>query len=68
MPCRDPLGLRHPFLLLFRGPVLTDDQHLPSASAGRVQISFSANQSGGSYSRQSNIDMATNEIMPPDTA
>lgn len=55
-------------LLLFRGPVLTDDQHFAfSQRFGRVQISFSANQSGGSYfSRQSNIDMATNEIMPPD--
>jgi alpha-ketoglutarate-dependent 2,4-dichlorophenoxyacetate dioxygenase len=55
-------------LLLFRGPVLTDEQHFAfSQRFGRVQISFSANQSGGSYfSRQSNIDTATNAIMPAD--
>lgn len=55
-------------LLLFRGPVLTDEQHFAfSERFGRVQKSFSANQSGGTYfSRQSNIDVATNELMPAD--
>jgi len=56
-------------LLLFRGPVLTDEQHFAfSEQFGRVQISFSANQSGGTYfSRQSNVNAATNAIMPPDS-
>jgi alpha-ketoglutarate-dependent 2,4-dichlorophenoxyacetate dioxygenase len=55
-------------LLLFRGLVLTDDQHFAfSERFGRVQKSFSANQSGGTYfSRQSNIDTATNTPMPAD--
>ena len=53
-------------LLLFRGPVLTDEQHFAfSERFGRVQVSFSANQSGGTrFSRQSNVNAATNEIMP----
>ena len=55
-------------LLLFRGPVLSDDQHFAfSERFGRVQTSFSANQSGGTcFSRQSNINAVTNEIMPAD--
>lgn len=58
-------------LLAFRGAGgagVDDDQLLAfSGRFGTVQKSFSANQSGGShFSRQSNIDMATNGLMPLD--
>jgi alpha-ketoglutarate-dependent 2,4-dichlorophenoxyacetate dioxygenase len=55
-------------LLAFRGAGVDDDQLLAfSGRFGTVQKSFSANQSGGSYfSRQSNIDTATNTLMPVD--
>jgi alpha-ketoglutarate-dependent 2,4-dichlorophenoxyacetate dioxygenase len=55
-------------LLAFRGAGVDDDQLLAfSGRFGTVQKSFSANQSGGSYfSRQSNIDTATNTLMPAD--
>lgn len=55
-------------LLAFRGAGLDDDRLLAfSRRFGTVQKSFSANQTGGSYfSRQSNIDTATGQLMPPD--
>ena len=53
---------------LVKTPGVDDEQLLGfSGRFGTVQRSFSANQSGGSFfSRQSNIDTATGELMPPD--
>ncbi|MBT5108157.1 MAG: TauD/TfdA family dioxygenase [Rhodospirillaceae bacterium] len=55
-------------VLLFRGPILDDEQQLAfSRWFGEVQVSFSGNQSGATlFSRQSNIDMETDTLMPPD--
>lgn len=55
-------------VLLFRGPVLDDEQQLAfSRLFGEVQVSFSGNQSGATlFSRQSNIDTATDTLMAPD--
>ncbi len=55
-------------LLLFRGPAITDEQQFAfSARFGTPQISFSGNQTGGThFSRQSNIDPETGELLPLD--
>ena len=55
-------------VLLFRGPVLLDEQQIAlSEHFGHVQVAFKANQTGGSmFSRQSNINFETDEIFPPD--
>jgi len=55
-------------VLLFRGPVVTDDQQVAlSEHFGHVQVAFKANQTGGTkFSRQSNIDFETGELFPPD--
>ncbi|MFT6582573.1 MAG: alpha-ketoglutarate-dependent 2,4-dichlorophenoxyacetate dioxygenase [Alphaproteobacteria bacterium] len=57
-------------VLLFRGPLPDEDAHLAfSRRFGEVQVSFSGNQSGATlFSRQSNIDMKTGELMAPDNS
>jgi alpha-ketoglutarate-dependent 2,4-dichlorophenoxyacetate dioxygenase len=55
-------------VLLFRGPIPDEESHIAfSRRFGEVQVSFSGNQSGATlFSRQSNIDMETGELMAPD--
>ncbi len=57
-------------ILLFRGPVIEDARQIEfSDRFGNVQMSFSANQTGGSkFSRQSNIDAETDDVFPADHA